>query len=181
MLRNRVLGYRAQTRSRIVAYCVTFTLLLVLMASMQVALLGRWRPLGAVPDLMLVTVLGIAFFSGQYAGAITGIGAGFLIEAMGSQGITLLPVVYMVGAYVAGHYARTVKKAKYPAYLFYLGCALLLRAGVTVTYTALTYQTLDLVRVLLYAVLPEMLVTALAGLVSYFPIGIICRLLARKK
>lgn len=177
---RRILGYQAQTRSRIIAYTLTFGLMLLIIASFQVSVLGRFPPFGAVPDLMIVTVLCVAYFCGRYAGAITGIAAGFIIEAIGSQGISLLPVVYMIGAYVAGHYARTVKPKRYTVYLFFLACALFVRAGVTVIYASFTYETVHLLKILLYSVLPEMGGTAIAGLILFFPVGLICRLLERK-
>ncbi len=180
MARNRILGYRAQTRSRVLAYTVTFALLLVLLACLQVAFFGKLRPFGAVPDLMICTVLIIAYFCGQYAGAITGIAAGFLIEAIGSLGVSILPVAFMIGGYVVGYYAHTLGQKRYPVYLLYLGGALILRAGLTVIYAAISYESVNLLHILWESVLPEALGTALAGILLYFPIGGICRLLARK-
>ncbi len=181
MARNRILGYQAQARSRIAAYIITFSLLLILIGSMQVAFFGRLRPFGAIPDLMICTVLAVAFFDGRYTGAIVGLCGGFLIEAMGGQGITLLCPVYMIGGYVVGHYSRTVHPKKYTVYLFYLACACLLRAALTVIYACLCYETVNLPDILLHTVLPELGGTAIAGLVLFFPIGGICRLLERKK
>ena len=181
MPRNRILGYRAQTRSRMIAYTLTFGCLLVILASMQVAFFGRIQPFGAVPDLMICTVLCISYHSGKYAGAITGIAAGFLIEAIGSQGISLLPVIYMIGGYVAGHYARGVRQRRFVMYLFYLACALFVRAGTTVVYASLHYQYVHLPKILFYSVLPECITTAIAGVVLYFPILLVCRIPERKR
>ncbi len=181
MPRNRILGYRAQTRSRMIAYTLTFACLIVLLSSMQVAFFGKLRPFGAVPDLMICTVLCIAYFSGQYAGAITGIAAGFLIESIGSQGISLLPVIYMVGGYIAGYYAKNITQKRYVMYLFYLACALFVRAGTTVIYACLHYEFVNLPKILLYSALPECIGTAIAGCVLYFPIGLVCRILEKRK
>jgi hypothetical protein len=52
-----ILGHRAQTRARSIRYTVLVSLLLLLAAVLQVTLLSRYRLLGAVPDLMIVTVL----------------------------------------------------------------------------------------------------------------------------
>ena len=177
---RRILGYRAQTRSRIIAYTVTIGLMLLIVASVQVTIPKSLCFFGAVPDLMICTVLCVAYFCGRYAGAITGIAAGFIIEAIGSRGISLLPVVYMIGAYVAGHYARTVKPKRYTIYLFFLACALFVRAGVTVVYACMNYKTVHLLKILLYTVLPEMGGTAIAGLILFFPVCLVCRLLERK-
>lgn len=177
---KRILGYQAQTRSRMIAYTLTFALMLLVVSTVQVSILGRFRPFGAVPDLMICTVLCTAYFCGRYAGAITGIGAGFLIEAIGSQGISLLPVIYMLVGYIAGYYARTVKPKRYTIYLFFLACVLFVRAGTTVVYACLTFRSVDLIKILRYSVLPELLGTAIAGVLLFFPVGLVCGLLERK-
>lgn len=171
---NRILGYRARNRSKIILHILVIGLLLTVFASFQVSFLSKLRFLGAVPDLMLCAVLCMAYFCGRYTGATTGIAAGFLIEALGSQGISLLPVFYFLIGYIAGHYAKAVIPKRYTVYLIYLICALFLRAGATVTYTCLTYAHIHLPHILLYTVLPEMAGTALVGLVLYFPMKPIC-------
>ena len=181
MPRNRVLGYRAVTRSRMIFNTVSVGILLILLSALQVSLFGRYRFFGAVPDLMLCSVLCFGFFSGRYTGAIVGIASGFLIEAIGSQGISLLPVFYLLCGYVAGHYARAVQPKRFVSYSFYLGCGLFLRAVMTMIYHVLTHQIIHLPRILLYAVLPEMAGTALVGCVLYFPMKLLCNRLNRGK
>lgn len=176
---NRILGYRARNRSKILLHILVIGLLLIVLSSFQVAFLSKLRFLGAVPDLMLCTVLCMAYFSGRYTGATTGIAAGFLIEALGSQGISLLPVFYLLVGYIAGHYAKAIIPKRYTVYLLYLICVLFLRAGVTVTYTCLTYAQIYLPHILLYTVLPEMAGTALVGIVLYFPMKPVCRRLEK--
>lgn len=182
MAQNRVFGYRAQTRSMMIRYTVVFGAVLLLGAILQVSLFGRLRFFGAVPDLMLCMVLAFAVLCGRYAGAITGIGAGFLIEAIGSTGISLLPVFYLLCGYVAGSFSSGETRGRsYPMYLLWLLCGLCLRAGMTVTYAALTYRYIRLPEILLYEVLPEAGITAIAGLVCYFPVCAVCRRLKKRK
>ncbi len=180
MARNRILGYRAQTRSKITAYILCFAFLILMMGVLQTSFFGRIKWFGAVPDLILVTVLCISFFSGRYAGAIVGTAGGFFIEAIGGSGISLLPVAWMLLGYLVGHFSHTVWQKKYYFYLFYLLCALFARAVLTVIYACLTYETIHLPTILLCAVLPEMAATAICGLVLYFPIGALCRVLEGK-
>ena len=181
MPRNRVLGYRAATRSKMIFNTLSVGILLVILSALQVSLFGRLRPFGAVPDLMLSVVLCFAFFSGRYTGAIVGIAAGFLIECIGSQGISLLPVFYLFVGYVAGHYARAVQPKRFVSYLFYLGCGLFLRAVMTFVYHVLTHESIHLPKILLYAVLPEMVGTALMGCLLYFPMKLFCTRFNRGK
>lgn len=180
MSQKYILGHRAQTRTRAIRYSVLVGLLLIIVAVLQVSFFSRFRLLGAVPDLMICTVLILAFFCGQYTGAVTGIAAGFLIEAIGSTGITVLPLCYLLCGYLAGHYARTVIPRRYSVYLIYLGCILAVRATVTVLYACMTYESVNLPVILLESVLPEAAVTAIAGAVMYFPLMAFCKFLDKK-
>ncbi len=181
MHQRPIAGYAAQTRSKIIAYTVCLSLLVLLTAVLQVSVFARFSIFGATPDLMICTVLCIGFFVGRYAGAITGIGAGFLIEAMGSVGISLLPLFYLFVGYLAGHYARAIYPKRYTAYLFYLLFAVLLRMIITLTYIVLTYESFHLLGVIGKILLPEAADTAVAGCILYFPIKLLCTRLMKKK
>ena len=175
MSRNRIMGFEAKARSRLVVFCISLALLLLLGAILQTSVFGRLTYVGAVPDLMICIVTCVAFFNGRYHGAITGIAAGALIETLASTGIVLLPLFYMLFGYIAGHYARAVQPKRFIPYLFYLMFALFLRAGLTVLYACLTYRNIHLLQILLHAVLPEMLATAIAGVCLYLPLMLFCR------
>ena len=175
MSRNRIMGFEAKARSRIVVFGVSLALLILGGAVLQTSVFGKLTYIGAVPDIMLCIVLGISYFNGRHHGAITGLAAGALIEAIASSGIVLLPLFYMLFGYIAGHYARAVQPKRFVPYLFYLMFALFLRAGLTVMYACLTYQSIHLLQILVHAVLPEMLATAIAGVCLYFPLMLFCK------
>jgi len=181
MSQKYILGHRAQRRSAAIRYTVTVGILLILAAVLQVSLLSRFRIFGAVPDLMIVTVLCIAFFNGRYMGAITGIAAGFLIESIGAEGIMILAICYLFFGYLVGHYAQAVRQNGFPYYLIFLGVALLYRAAITVFYACLNYNDVNLPQILVQSALPELFGTALAGVVLYFPIKCYCRLMEKKQ
>lgn len=175
-----ILGHRAQARTRSIRYTVLVSVLLILAAVLQVTVFSRFRLLGAVPDLMICAVLCLSFFCGRYVGAVSGVGAGFLIEVIGSHGITLLPVCYLFIGYLMGYYARTAVNKSYIAYLPYLGVTLACRAAITVLYACLNYQSIHLLKILLQTVLPELAVTAIAGCLLYFPLKLFCGWLEKK-
>ena len=175
MSRNRIMGFEAQARSRLVVFGVSLALLILGGAILQTSVFGKLTYIGAVPDLMLCIVLGVAYFNGRHHGAITGLASGALIEAIASSGIVLLPLFYMIFGYVAGHYARAVQPKRFIPYLIYLMFALLLRAGITFLYTCLIYQQINLLQIFAHAVIPEMLTTALAGICLYFPLMLFCK------
>ena len=179
MSQKYILGHRAQTRTREIRYTVLIGLLLILLAILQVSFFPRFRLLGSIPDLMIVAVLCLSYFSGRYMGAITGIAAGFLIDAIGSTGIVILPICYLFLGYLAGHYAKILGHNSYPSYLVYLGVALLYRAVITVLLACMSYSSVHLLEILFYSVLSEMLFTAIAGCILYFPLKKFCAFLAK--
>lgn len=181
MRQRQIFGYASQTRSKMIAYTLCLSILVLLVSVIQVSICTRLSIFGATPDLMICTVLCVAFFVGRYAGAITGIGAGFLIEAMGSVGISLLPIFYLFLGYVAGHYSRAIHPKRYTIYLFYLLFAVIFRMMITLTYVALTYESFHLPEVTKLILLPEAADTAVGGCILYFPIKLLCGWLMRKK
>ena len=175
MQRNRIVSFESKARSRLIVFGISLAVLILTGAVLQTSVFGKLTYIGAVPDIMLCIVLCISYFNGRHNGAITGLAAGALVETMASSGIVLLPLFYMLFGYMAGHYARAVQPKRFVPYLFYLMFALLLRAALTVLYACLTYQSIHLVQIFLYAVLPEMLTTAVAGICLYFPLMLFCR------
>ena len=147
---------------------------------MQVSFFGRIRILGAIPDVMIVAVMGIGFFTGPYTGAVSGIGAGFLIDSLGTTGVTVLPICYLFEGYLVGYYARTAATKGILQYLVYLGVTLIYRAAITVLYACLWYGNLRLPAVLVDAVLPEAAGTAIVGLLLYLPMRGLCGYLEKK-
>ncbi len=174
-MQSRRYGFEAQARSKLISFIVFTLLLLIFAASVQTALLARFLPMGATPDLMICIVLCVAYFNGRYAGAVTGIAAGVLIEAIGSEGVVLLPMIYLFLGYVVGHYARAVQPKRYLTYLFYLACTLAVRAATTMLYAALCYDVINIPQILLHAVFPEFLTTAVTGAVLYLPMMLFCK------
>lgn len=167
-------GLRGDSKGAAVRYCIAIGILLLFAVSLQTSLLPRMRLFGAVPDLMLCTVLCISYFCGRYTGGIVGIAAGFLTDALGSTGISLLPFCYFLLGYFVGYYARAVNQKQFTNYIFFLTAGLLYRAAITVLAASLSYELLNLPQLLLHAVLPELLYTAAVGCILYAPIRLFC-------
>ncbi|MFF0444856.1 rod shape-determining protein MreD [Streptomyces sp. NPDC004609] len=80
------------------------TALVVVALVVQVSVLARLQLPGAVPDLMLLTVLGLAMVYGHLAGAFIGFGAGLLADlappadhAAGRYALVLCVIGYLAG------------------------------------------------------------------------------------
>lgn len=89
---------------------IVCALLIAFFALLQTTLFTRFRPFGAIPDLMLPLVIAIAMTEHEKYGAICGICAAFVIESLGGESLTLLPLLYMPCGYMCGiltvHYFR---------------------------------------------------------------------------
>ncbi|MFF8956012.1 rod shape-determining protein MreD [Streptomyces sp. NPDC014894] len=80
------------------------TALVVVALVLQVSVLSRLQLPGAVPDLLLLTVLGLALVYGHLAGAFIGFGAGLLADlappadhAAGRYALVLCLIGYLAG------------------------------------------------------------------------------------
>ncbi|MFJ9622059.1 rod shape-determining protein MreD [Streptomyces sp. NPDC101181] len=80
------------------------TVLVVVALVIQVSVLARLQLPGAVPDLLLLTVLGLAFVYGHVSGALIGFGAGLLADlappadhAVGRYALVLCVIGYLAG------------------------------------------------------------------------------------
>ncbi|MDX2728075.1 MULTISPECIES: rod shape-determining protein MreD [unclassified Streptomyces] len=80
------------------------TALVVIALVVQVSVLARLQLPGAVPDLLLLVVLGLAFVYGHVAGALIGFGAGLLADlappadhAAGRYALVLCVIGYCAG------------------------------------------------------------------------------------
>ena len=168
-------GRPVKGRDRLVRISLLCGLLLLLGALLQVTLLSEWRIFSTVPDLMLVLVVALGFFCGMHTGAVCGIAGGFLIDALGSFGLSVLPLFYMLVGYIVGHYARAVYPKRFGAFLPYVAISILCREAVTLTLAAATYREVHLPSLLLRSVLPEAVLTFLWAMLLYFPMKKICQ------
>lgn len=148
-------------------------LVLFLLTVFQTTVLGRWQLLGAVPDLMLCATVMLGFCCGREEGAVLGILSGVLITMLGSYGITVAPVFYMMVGYVCGHFGRTVYPKRFLSYLFFLGVSLPFAAVKTVIQACLMQENPRPAMLLLYAVLPQAAGTLLCGVVFFLPLRLL--------
>ena len=81
---------------------VVIGFLILFFALLQVTVFSAVRPFGAVPDLILPLVIAIGITEGERWGGVSGLVGAFIIEALGSAGIALLPLLYVPCGFIAG-------------------------------------------------------------------------------
>jgi len=131
-------------------------LLIVFFSLVQTTLFTRFRPFGAVPDLILPLVIAIAMTERERWGAVCGLIGAFVIESLGGSELTLLPLLYMPAGYVCGlltiHYFRDSAAVR----ALYTAVSSLARALFTLITAVMTIADISLIDAFTEAVLPEL-------------------------
>ena len=73
---------------------IVCAVLLVFFCLLQTTLFTNFRPLGAVPDLVLPLVIAISMTEKERWGAIIGLIGAIVIESLGGSTFTVLPILY---------------------------------------------------------------------------------------
>lgn len=130
-------------------------LLIALFSLIQTTLFTRFRPFGAVPDLILPLVIAIAMTERERWGAVVGLIAAFVIESLGGSSVTLLPLLYMPSGYVCGLLTIYYFRDSAAVRALYTGASSLVRAVFTFITLAVAVPDISLTTAILGVVLPE--------------------------
>lgn len=141
---------------------VIVALFILVFTMLQTTVFSRFRPFGAVPDLMLSLVMAIGASEGEKWGGVSGLICAFVIEATGSaSNVTLLPLLYVPCGFFVGVIMKIYFKDSVIVRLIYTSAACLLRCVVTVIYVFLGYKNVDVGIMLKGIVVPEFFSTLL--------------------
>lgn len=151
----------------IIKGCVAGALLVVL-AMLQVTVFTEFRLFGAVPDLMLPLVIAIAMSEGERWGGVFGLCAAFLIDCLGSTGITLLPLLYVPVGYAVGVLGTYYLRGSFTVRTIYTVCACVLKSIVTVICVVCTYDSPEFGRMMGGIVIPEFFSTLVLSVIPHF-------------
>lgn len=112
--------------------------ILVVFASLQVTFFSKFRPFGAVPDLMLAFTVAIAFSEGEKFGGIAGLAGAFVIESLSGVGVALLPLLYMPCGFFGGVAAKNMLGDTVYSRAALMGIAAVGKAIVSSVYAGIT-------------------------------------------
>ena len=147
-------------------------LLVIFFSLVQTTLFTRFRPFGAVPDLILPLVIAISMTERERWGAVCGLLGAFVIESLGGSQLTLLPLLYMPAGYVCGLLTIYYFRDSAAVRALYTGVSSVARALFTFVTVVMTVADLPLAVVFTKSVLPEfaanLLFAALPHAVTYF-------------
>ncbi len=144
-----------------IAKGVVCALLIVLLSLVQTTLFTRFRPFGAIPDLILPFVIAVSMTERERWGAVCGLLGAFVIESLGGSTLTLLPLLYMPCGYICGLLATHAFRDAPIVRALFTAAASLARSLLTLVTVVATVADISLIDALTKAVLPELLSTLL--------------------
>ncbi|MGN1347049.1 MAG: hypothetical protein ACI4V1_09695 [Eubacteriales bacterium] len=131
-------------------------LLILFFSLVQTTLFTRFRPFGAVPDLVLPLVIAIAMTEREKWGSVCGLIGAFIIESLGGSRLTLLPLLYMPAGYLCGITTVYYFRDSFAVRALYTGVSSLARALFTLIALTATVAELSILSAFTHAVLPEL-------------------------
>ncbi len=146
------------TGSEVVKYCV-YAVMGLFLVLLQLTFFTRFRPFDSTPDILIIAVAMIAMYENERAGAIFGVAIGFVAEALGGTGLSLLPLVYMLIGWFGGIAASEYYKRSVLLFLIFDVGACTVRMFVTLIYVVCIWETADMSVIFPNVLVPEMLST----------------------
>lgn len=175
--RIRVIRLGIQVNSEDIIKGAVSALLMIFFVLLQTTFFVRFAPFGKVPDLMLIFVLAIGVCEGEKWGAVFGLVAAFVIQALGSSGTgpELLPLVYMPVGLVGGILSKYYLRHTFPVMASYALAATLLRSIITVI-TASVMLKASLGEIITKIALPEYFSTAIISPLPFLTTWFVLRI-----
>lgn len=149
-------------------------LLLVFFLLLQTTFFVRFAPFGAIPDLLLSLTAAVAISEGEKWGAVFGLAAAYLSQALGGTGMgpNLLPLLYMPAGYFCGICAKYYLSDSIPVQIIYIiACGA--GRGIITAISAATLLNATASEIFLDIVLPEFFSTALLAPFIYILVYLI--------
>ncbi|MBR4962140.1 MAG: hypothetical protein IKY52_14680 [Clostridia bacterium] len=156
-------------------------LLISFFALLQTTLFARFRPFGAVPDLLLPLVVAISMTIREKWGAVSGLAAAFIIESLGGATVTILPLLYMPTGYLCGLLTIYYFRNGLAVRAMYTGVTTLARCLFTLIIIYMSSPSVNLPAVLLHITLPEFVSTAVFSFLPHLAVRYAFRLTEGKK
>ena len=146
------------TVSEVVKYIV-YSVVFIIILLLQVTFFARFTVFGRIPDIMIIAVAVVAMLENEHAGAIFGLCFGYLVEALGSTGTTLLPLIYMLTGYFCGVVATDYYKRSVLLFLIFDIAAAAVRFFTTAVYIMFKWNSSNMAQSLINVAMPEFFAT----------------------
>ena len=156
-------GIRPELVKRIALYGV----LCIVLCALQCSFFGRLSHIPATPDLLIGAVMAIALLDSVRSAAVFAVAGGFMIDAVGSVGISLSPLLYLVAVCAIGLLAAKMLPSFFSYLLLLLG-AVALREVFSFLQLLIIGKVPPVATALTGVILPEALCTLVLCIPVYF-------------
>ena len=171
-----VSGYKKRKNTEAqIRRILIYSVLLFLLSVAQSSFFGSLRILPATPDLILGVITVVALTDTRESALITAIIGGIMTDAICGVGIYLSPIFYFLVVLILSAFAKKMMKS-YLSWLTLFPIALILRALYTVGRAYLFGGDFRFTELLRYAVLPEIICTAILSLALYPTVTLLTRI-----
>lgn len=161
--------------SRTALKMILFAAVIFLTGVLEVSFFAKVRPFSVTPDLLLSLVLGIAFFDGEKKGALTGVWAGVVCDALGGSGLMISPLFYMLIGYIGGLAVKTLFGKNLPSWVVVCFFACMTRSALTLICMAAQNALFNFITAFSKVILPEFAATYIFAILLYYPVRLLCR------
>ena len=141
--------------------------LILFFSMLQATVFSALKPFGAVPDLMLPSVIAIGVTEGERWGGACGLASAFLIECLGSTGVTLLPLLYVPCGFIAGVLGTYYLRDSIVIRAIFTLASGILRALFTVFYVLITYKSPSASLMFKNIIFPEFISTFVLAVIPH--------------
>lgn len=164
---------------------VIYGVVIFLTAIFQSTLMSRFGFFGTTPAIMLALTCGAACFEDERVSSVVGLASGFCADALGNNGVSILPVVYTLVGWFGTRLAASLGKGRDAGsvlgrlvvwtVMLAVGCGIgMLTTALNLLLTAGKVHIIDM---FLRVLLPELAGTFIFG----YPVGVVYMLVYRKR
>lgn len=154
---------RVMITRKILVYGVIFFLLAII----QCSFFTRLSFIPATPDLVLGTLVAISLFDSRESTAVSAVASGFIIDAIGSGGLSFSPLIFLATACLCGELTKKFLP-RFITFAVSLIPAAALSAVLSALLVRITSEGVSFAALLRSAVLPEVVCTVIFSLPVYF-------------
>jgi len=170
----------AERKRYIIRAVIIYGILIFAFSVLQSSFFSKLTFFGAIPNIMIIFVVGTALYEGERTGAVVGIAAGVFIEAMSGMGLPVMPLFLFLVGYFCGIIAKEFSNEGFVLYLIYMFVACLCGAGITLIQTAMFSDNFNLPQILGKIIVPEFAYTFILSLPCWFLFRLIKKFLHPK-
>lgn len=162
---NRQVSHRNKFDKVLLLRCVILAPLVIAGVLFEISFLDIF---GQNPAFTFAYVTVIGFLLGEKVGGVFGLLAGYLLDALGGVGFSLLPIFYMLAGYLCGYMLNSFLRRNFLSYLVYACVAGLFKVIYTMLIIALHTESFNIIKIFTQTMVPEFFAFIICTPMIYF-------------